>query len=193
MSVEAETVRNERPVTARIFFALWPPNVLAEALANVAREAAEHLGGRPTRRDTIHLTLAFLGDVPVSELPKLYAAGERVRASPFTLKIDRCGYWQHNGVLWAGLGEGQDCLHDLYRQLQAALGESGFRPDPQERRYTPHLTLVRRVPVPGDEPMQAVRQGFRSLDWLCTSYALVRSDLSASGPHYTTLREFPLT
>jgi 2'-5' RNA ligase len=165
---------------------------LAEALADVARVAAERLGGRPTRRETIHLTLAFLGDVPVSELPELYAAGERVRASSFALKIDRCGYWQHNGVFWAGLGGRQDGLHDLYRQLRAALGESGFRPDPQERRYTPHLTLIRRVPVPGDEPMQTIRQGFRSLDWLCASYALVRSDLSASGPHYTPLREFPL-
>jgi 2'-5' RNA ligase len=165
---------------------------LADALAEVARAVAERLGGRPTRRETIHLTLAFLGDVPVSELPELCAAGERVRASPFALKIDRCGYWQHNGVFWAGLGEGQDCLHDLYRQLQASLGESGFRPDPLARCYTPHLTLVRRVPVPGDEPMQAVTQGFRSLDWLCASYALVRSDLSASGPQYTTLREFPL-
>lgn len=171
---------------------MWPPDALADTLAEVAREAAEHLGGRPTRRDTIHLTLAFLGDVPVSELPKLYAAGERVRASSFALKIDRCGYWQHNGVLWAGLGEGLDCLHDLYRQLRAALDESGFRPDPQVRRYTPHLTLVRRVSLVSDESMQATAQGFRSLDWLCTSYVLVRSDLSVSGPQYTTLREFSL-
>jgi 2'-5' RNA ligase len=41
---------------------------VAGRLAAIAGEAAARFGGRATRRDTIHLTLAFLGDVPESRL-----------------------------------------------------------------------------------------------------------------------------
>lgn len=47
----------------RLFFALWPSPAAAERLASAATDAAARLGGRPTRLETLHLTLAFLGEV----------------------------------------------------------------------------------------------------------------------------------
>ena len=47
----------------RLFFALWPPEDLSRALADGAEALARRFGGKPARRETIHLTLAFLGEV----------------------------------------------------------------------------------------------------------------------------------
>lgn len=51
-----------------IVFVLWPPMDAAEQLAAVARVTATRFGGKPTLVKTIHLTLAFLGDVPEARL-----------------------------------------------------------------------------------------------------------------------------
>jgi len=48
----------------RLFFALWPPTAAAEQLTDIANSISKQLGGKPTRQDTVHLTLAFLADVP---------------------------------------------------------------------------------------------------------------------------------
>lgn len=181
-----------RPDTARIFFALWPPDALAESLARFAQDAAKRGSGRPTRRETIHLTLAFLGDVAVSELPTLCALGERVRALPFSLTIDRCGYWQHNRVFWAGPAEVPDRLRDLHLQLQTALAESAYPIDPPARQYIPHITLVRRMPSAIDISSPPEGAVFPALEWQCTNFVLVRSVLSPMGPDYRILRKFSL-
>lgn len=169
---------------------MQPPEALARALADVARQAAEQQGGRPTRCATIHLTLAFLGDVPVADLPVLVALGERLRGLRFPLRIDRLGYWPNKRLLWAGLSEVPEELRDVQRQLLAALAAAGYRTDPAGRGFAPHLTLVRRLPPDGAAAL--VAGGLRPLDWPCSSFALFRSDPGASGPEHTVLREFPL-
>ena len=176
----------------RLFFALWPDDALATCLEAVATAAALRFGGRPTRRETLHLTLAFLGDVAGAELPGLIAAGRRVGVAPFTLQIDRLGCWRHNRLLWAGCRP-EPGLDRLLAQLQLALAEAG-RPQPaRPHAFMPHLTLIRKLPAstlpdqvrlfpPGDMP-----------PWHCSRFRLVASQLSAAGSAYTTLAEFPLS
>ena len=143
------------------------------------------------RCDTIHLTLAFLGDVPVAGLPMLNALGEKIRGVRFSLRIDRLGYWPHKRLLWAGMSEVPQRLHDLQRQLLAALAESGYRIDSAGRGFTPHITLVRHVPS-GSLDSAVAGGALRPCDWPCSSFALIRSDLSLSGTNYTVLQAFPL-
>lgn len=144
------------------------------------------------RCDTVHLTLAFLGDVPLADLPMLHALGEKIRGVRFSLRIDRLGYWPHKRLLWAGMSEVPDGLHDLQRQLLAALAESGYRVDSAGRGFTPHITLVRHVPSESLDSAAAGGSALPPLDWPCSSFALLRSDLSSSGPSYTVLQAFPL-
>src|SRR5204862_4306072 len=83
----------------RLFFALWPPPDAARALGEWAREVQARSGGRATRDETIHLTLAFLGDGDVS---KASAAGRAVKAQAFEFPLEQARYWPHNHVVWIG-------------------------------------------------------------------------------------------
>lgn len=175
-----------RPATARVFFALWPAPELAARLAAVARERAGR--GRPTRAETVHLTLAFIGDVPESRLPELVEAAGRVRAAPCALQIDRLGHWRHNRLLWAGCSAPPPALAELVAGLLRELRAAGFAVADAERAFVPHLTLVRKLALP--PPDLGLPE---TLFWECRDFVLVRSRLSAAGPDYQRLARFPLS
>ena len=161
---------------------------MADTLAGVALTFASQHGGRPTRLDTIHLTLAFLGDVPVSELPKLCVLVRRLQAGSFDLHLDRIAYWAHNHLLWAGCRATPEALTDLHGRLQAALAEGGYPVDPPGRRFTPHVTLVRKMNFAESTDLLPLP----SLAWHCASFVLVQSVLTPDGPNYQVIEAFPL-
>ena len=130
----------------RLFFALWPPTDAAEQLAEVARATATRFGGKPIRAETIHLTLAFLGDVPEAQLPLLRQTAHSIRAEPFVLAIDCLGVRNRNHLLWAGNASPNVALAELIELLQQAMTEAGFAVDRRNRIFTPHITLIRKLP-----------------------------------------------
>lgn len=180
------------PATLRLFFALWPPTEAASELGRVAGEAASRYGGRPIRPAAIHLTLAFLGEVPESSLPVLKAAAQTVRANPFELVFDRLGYWPRNHLLWAGCEASPAALDGLYRGLQLALAGAGFCGDHESRRFKPHITLVRNVSRNRCPDRMTDTLPIDPLGWPCSQFVLVRSQLSAEGSSYQIVGEFPL-
>ena len=192
MSPEGGTKPQNKPATARVFFALWPSPALASALADLAIAAARRYGGRSSRPDTIHLTLAFLGEVPEATLPTLCALAAEIKAPPFELVVDRLGFWPHNKLLWAGCSTIPAPLQDMVLTLQKSLIAAGFTPDRTDRPFTPHLTLLRKVPVisqPGSaEPLPEISP----LPWHCTRWVLVRSHSNAQGANYRAIGEFLL-
>jgi 2'-5' RNA ligase len=163
---------------------------LAEQLANIAESAAKHFGGKPTRPETIHLTLAFLGNVPEARLPELGALGKRLVAPAFDLHLDRLGFWQHNRLLWAGAAA-LPPLAALAAALQRQLLEAGFCPANAGRVFFPHVTLIRKVPAGSTPDLgQVVLPEF--LPWTCREFVLVRSRLSTVGAAYGEIGRFPL-
>lgn len=174
---------------ARVFFALWPPAAIVEPLTSTARSAASQFGGKATRPESIHLTLAFLGAVAESRLPQLARTAAGLRAAPFELQIDRLGYWSHNRLLWAGCSAPPPELLGLAQALQQQLAAAGFGVADAGRPFVPHLSLLRKLPAA--HPPQ-ILPSIAPLAWSCTGFVLVRSQLSASGPEYKILAEFPL-
>jgi len=192
VSPEGGAESKNKPATARVFFALWPSHAVAVALAGMASDATARYGGRATRLDTIHLTLAFIGDVPEASLPLLRAIADTIEAPPFALSIDRLGFWSHNHLLWAGCGDIPAGLAALVGELQQRLGAAGFRVDRAERRFTAHITLVRKISAtraPGsNNPLPKINP----LPWPCSHWVLVRSHLTKAGSSYQVIAEFPL-
>jgi 2'-5' RNA ligase len=171
----------------RLFFALFPPALAARALHSLARAKAAETGGKPSRAESIHLTLAFLGEVPDARLAELIALAEGVRAEPFDLAVDFCGHWRHNRLLWAGCNEAPAGLVSLANALRGALAESQFVVDKDPGRFVPHVTLVRKVdgaPIP-NTPINAIA-------WRCTGFDLVLSPLGSAAVGYRVLASFPL-
>jgi len=91
------------------------------------------------RRDTLHLTLAFLGDIPAERLVEATRVADGVVAEPFSLTLDRLGYWKHNRIVWAG-GESPP-LTFLAGALTDGLRAAGFALE--ARPFVAHLTLLR--------------------------------------------------
>jgi RNA 2',3'-cyclic 3'-phosphodiesterase len=168
----------------RLFFALWPPESAAHTLHSWAAAAHAKTGGRVTREDTIHLTLAFLGDVPGDRVAALIDCARRVRGAPFDLKIDEGRWWEHNGIVWAGPKEMPEALRDLAAQLDTVLKEGGFRTE--KRDFKAHISLVRRAQ--NGETLLALEP----VEWHANEFVLVRSSLSTAGPAYATLSRFSL-
>ena len=177
-----------KATTARVFFALWPPTAVAEALADYAAQAAGQFGGRATRQQTIHLTLAFLGTLAIDRLPALCAAAASVQGPSVTLTIDQANYWPHNQLLWAGSRDTEPALTQLVDQLHGALRDAGFSLANGTRKFVPHVSLVRKMP----EPVAAANlPPIPPLIWPNHRFILVASTLSPNGPDYRQLAEFP--
>lgn len=180
--------RGPRPETARVFFALWPDKEVRRALERPARDCARLLGGRAMRPDTLHLTLAFIGDVAVDRLPALQDAAAAVAGASFSFTLDRLGFWAHNRIVWAGSRQPAAGLAQLAGALGECLRQAGWPGEAKAGQdFAPHVTLVRKV---GEQRPQL--PPLPPLAWHCRRFVLVRSRLSAAGADYETLAQWPL-
>lgn len=179
---------------ARVFFALWPDEACAARLHAIATACAAECGGRVMQKETLHLTLAFVGDVDAGELPALCAIAKAAGAElpprpPHALLLDRLGYWPHKKILWAASEQPLPVLAALVGRLSGGLREAGHRLP--LRPFAPHVTLLRKAgalpPAPLIDALQDTPQ-----PWHFDRFCLLRSRPSASGAAYETLAAWPL-
>jgi 2'-5' RNA ligase len=164
----------------RLFFALWPDSGLSAALARQLPALAHGLNGKPQRPDQWHVTLEFLGSVPVDRQPAAWAAADYVVAEPFHVEFDLLDHWRKPQVLCLSASCTPAALATLVAQLRAALGAQGFMPD--QREYRPHVTLARKVRTATTRRLDA------PIDWPADRFALVRSVTDPAGSRYEPLR-----
>jgi len=88
----------------------------------------------------LHLTLHFLGELPLSCLPALRVA-LGVPASAFELRFSACQQWPR-GLLVAEPDNVPPALTALHTELALALAASGLRST--SPAFRPHITLARR-------------------------------------------------
>lgn len=172
---------------ARLFYALWPPPTLAHALAERAARLHGACGGRRMRTETLHLTLAFLGEVDMARLAALEDVGARAAgAAPrFRLTIDAAGYWAHNRIVWIGCRATPAPLGELVGRLREALQADGFRVE--ARAFVAHLTVLRNARCPASPEAPAP-----PLEWPVEELRLVRSQLAPAGAGYSVQARWPL-
>ena len=91
----------------RTFIALDLPPDFADDAAALARRLSASMEGRFLKRDTYHLTLAFLGDVDEAQLAAATDALEAAcaGASPVPLRSDGLGKFGRatDATLWLGI------------------------------------------------------------------------------------------
>ena len=139
-------------------------------------------GGRVTRTETIHLTLAFLGDVKKGRVADL--RGLRVKGKRHALPIEQARFWAHNRIVWVGPQETPEGVDLLVSGLALELQKREFKTE--NKGFSAHITLIRKAQRPGQLPaLPAVR-------WMVDEFVLVRSRLSAAGPDYEVLERYAL-
>jgi 2'-5' RNA ligase len=177
----------------RLFVATYPPPAACDDLErrlaglNVAIAAGQGVNTRLARRDTWHVTLAFLGEVAEERVADVHttikravdgwraagtsapqlclAAGGRFGRGRFTL-------------LWVGVDGDREALDRLSRQVRRELKRARLPFD--DKPFKPHLTVAR----PGDRLDRAAVNAdrvalseYRGPAWPAETVELVRSHL----------------
>jgi 2'-5' RNA ligase len=168
----------------RAFFALVPEDAVRLSFLALAREVARRSRGRSISGEHVHLTLAFLGDVPVESLPTIRAIGDAMPRVGAPLAFDTLGAWRASGVAWVAPSVLPPALSTLHARLHAALSEAGFVLE--NRPFRPHVTLARRCVQPHP------RQQSAPIHWAVRRLSLIGSELRPDGPVHTTLAEWTL-
>ncbi len=144
----------------------------------------------------VHLTLKFLGNVPVPRVKELVVAVKQASEGigPFVLDFGGLGCFpnpRRPSVIWVGVQGDTEVLAHLQGRVEERLAVLGF--PPEKRAYTPHLTLgrVRRRTARRErsrlgELLQ--KQEVETLaDMAVREVALMKSVLSPAGARYSQL------
>jgi 2'-5' RNA ligase len=143
-----------------------------------------------TKPANIHLTLKFLGAVPVKRIERVRKAVERAAEGigAFQIEVAGAGCFpsaRNPRVLWIGLSNIPDVLRELFEKLEDELAQEGFARE--KRKFSPHLTIGR-----ARTPHNAVRvaeeliaSGFEAEKFEASELIVMRSDLKPTGSIYT--------
>src|SRR5579863_5380500 len=137
----------------RTFVALEMNDHVQRHLEGVIRQVARLLPSvRWVDPKSIHLTLAFLGELDDTQLADAIAATEQAvqQARVFDYSLSRLGIFgnpRSPRVIWMGIDEPTGTLKRLHGLINHELSQRGFEID--KRPFSPHLTLARlKNPLP---------------------------------------------
>lgn len=189
--------------TLRLFVALELPPEVKERLAmlqDALGRSAPRLHASWPRPEQMHLTLRFLGAVPVPEVPRLLESLRGALAGRPALELEVAGVgafpgWRRPRVLWAGVVDRSPAggLGQLQQAVRSA--SDVFTSEPPEALYRPHVTVarVKRAPAPG------VLEGWAAGEtdtvfgrWTAREVALLRSQPEEGGSRHTLVATVPL-
>ncbi len=157
---------------------------------------------RWVRPEGIHLTLKFLGNVPVERIEGVIKALEEACQgfSPFSLSVGGLGCFpnlKRPRVIWVGVEEPTGELAALQAAIEKALVKLGFQPE--ERKFQPHLTLGRLKRQASRGQPQRLGELIESMtigeigEMEARIVSLMKSELKPTGAVYTRLAAVKLT
>src|SRR6186713_2403516 len=111
--------------TERLFISLALPPAVRTVLATLTQPQS---GITWTQPEQLHVTLRFLGDVPVETIEPIITRLGDVQVAPFILPLE-------------GAGSGHPRLFQLRQRIDDALLATGLPID--VRSFIPHVTLAR--------------------------------------------------
>lgn len=182
----------------RSFIAIELPEEVKAGITRLQNQlkAANHSPVKWVNPNSIHLTLKFLGDVPVAKINSITGALETAtrEITPFQLEVKDLGVFPNLNkvrVVWVGVSGDITRLGQLQQRIESNLATLDFAPE--TRDFTPHLTLARlREQASPDE-----RQSFGRLigntkfesvyKFRVDAISLMRSQLTREGAIYSRL------
>jgi 2'-5' RNA ligase len=146
--------------------------------------------------ENIHLTLKFLGNVAADRIEEIgLAMAEAAKGtSPFSLEVKELGVFPNPKrvqIVWVGLGGELEKLSRLQQRIESGLAKLGFAPE--NRRFTPHLTLARLRDRATPQEREKLGQLIAETEFAAAqsftvnSVKLIKSQLTREGPVYTSL------
>lgn len=123
----------------RLFTALEIPSSTAMQLSLLQSGLP---GARWIDRESLHITLRFIGDVERPIAREIADALEWVKTPPFSINLDGLDVFGNSKPhsLYARVSRSEE-LYDLHAEQDRICQRLGLQPDP--RKFTPHVTIAR--------------------------------------------------
>lgn len=187
------------PLILRLFLAIPVPEMVRAELLRLQRELQPFLPPRAvrwTKPEQLHLTLKFLGNVPVADTGALSASVREVCAGapPLWLRAEGLGFFppaRSPRVFWADIKS----LDGFMAPFQAQLERSAqpFAEKREETEFTPHVTIARFEKLRRTEVEKlntALPDGRIFGEWIAKEVHLIQSSLQPSGALHAILDTF---
>ena len=178
----------------RCFVAIEIPDTIQTLLTSAQEELRKFVRGASwVKRENIHLTLKFLGDVAPNQISVIKSSIEQVTdtLSPFSMELGGIGAFPNLSrprIIWAGVKTGADEVAAIARDIDVRLGRHGY--ERNEKPFRPHLTLARLKTRVNLKPFVDVFQQYDTINgatMVVNQIQVVQSQLRPSGAVYTPL------
>ena len=161
----------------RLFISINLNDDMIEALEDIQGSLKlSGIRGNYTRRENMHLTLAFIGEYPDPE--DVMDALGNVSFYPFDISLS--GYGNFGDLWWAGT-DASSPLEAVARRVRRALSDAGIPFD--KKKFRPHITILRRAELSGRMPSLKVPSAKMRVEKI----SLMRSDRGKNGMIYTEI------
>lgn len=183
----------------RLFIAVKIPDAVLSQVAELIDKGSGIKGIRWTPKDSLHITLKFLGEVEEEKTGVIASVLKEVADSKasFSLALRSGGVFPHRRhprVFWAGTEGDIEKLKAMAGQIEDRLVPHGF--PAENRAFKAHLTVGRIK--------HNYQDGMTAADQFCTLFStlksssfdvkdihLIRSHLQPQGACYEALTTFP--
>lgn len=185
--------------TIRAFVALSLPADIIDHMSGLQSALkARGLRLRWVKPQNVHLTLKFIGELPVAAVADVGLALRRVgmETAPLALTVQGMGAFpgiRRARVLWVGLGGEVEALQSLYSRIEDELADLGLARE--KRGFKAHLTLARmKEPVDSRDLLAAVEEtgNYEPRPFWARRLILYKSDLRPQGAVYSPMVEIDL-
>jgi 2'-5' RNA ligase len=183
----------------RLFVALDLPDEMREGIVAWGREALVDPALRPVAAESLHVTLAFLGQRPEKEIERIAAVvADNAGPAPWVELLDPVARPPRGRARLLALPALSPGTEALQAGVSHGLEEAGFY-QPEKRPFWPHITVARvrpevrgsRRPAAVAEPPGEIPAGLCEAR-ICRRMTLYRSELKPTGARYVPLAQVQL-
>jgi RNA 2',3'-cyclic 3'-phosphodiesterase len=164
----------------RLFVALEIPDDVKDELVALPADK----GARRTKRDQLHLTLRFIGDVEQAQFAAIKNALAEVKAAPLEMQFRGVGQFpprKQARVLWVGIAP-NPALDTMQKAIETKLRGTGLTA--ADYPFNAHITLARIDPPQDVSRFLEMHQAFESRVMRVEQFMLFSSVLSPQGSIY---------
>lgn len=168
----------------RLFFALYPPEPLRQTIYTIGQQ--QDIKGNKHPPEMLHMTLAFLGNVPSSKVDDLITAVAPLSThKAFTIQLNQLNVWKKPRLMCLMPESPPSALIQCVQHLTQLLSPYGYCAE--KRPYSPHVTLMRHY------PKEAARYNMRldiPITWQVDNFCLMRSENTPKGVKYQLIQDW---
>ena len=142
-----------------------------------------------------HITLQFLGGTSGTQYASVTQRLAEIASPPVSVSIEGAGFFNRAGIFYLAVVVSPELLA-LHQQIAAAMHECGF--PPEDRPYSPHITLARGRNRPSPAAFAPLQAALRNTPapsfggFTAREFLLYESFTDPAGSRYEVRARFPL-